>query len=95
MFVNKKTGVGTALINKGKAYGFVNDLDAGPDFKPEYSNDTLAYSFIIAMDFKMYLDSEEFQNRSAKFPDQKEKHRQLNKTLKDGDNHILVIANLK
>ena len=39
--------------------------------------------------------SDNFQNRSAKFPDQKEKHRILNKTLKDGDNHILVIANLK
>jgi len=95
MFVNKKTGAGTALTNKGEDYGFVNDLDAGPDFKPEYSNDTMAYSFVTAMDFKMYLDSDNFQNRSAKFPDQKEKHRQLNKTLKEDDNHILVIANLK
>lgn len=95
MFVNKKTGVGTALINKGEDYGFVNDLDAGPDFKPEYSNDTLAYSFITAMDYKEYIGSDNFQNRSAKFPDQKEKHRQLNKTLKEDDNHILVLANLK
>ena len=95
MFVNKKTGAGTALINKGEDYGFVNDLDAGPDFKPEYSNDTVAYYFITAMDYKEYLDSEEFQNRSAKYPDQKKKHRQLDKTLKEDDNHILVFANLK
>lgn len=95
MFVNKKTGAGTALINKGRAYGFINNLDAGPDFKPEYSNDTVAYSFITAMDYKMYLDSKEFQDRSAKFTDQKEKHKQFNKTLKEDDNHILIIANLK
>lgn len=95
IFVNKKTRIGTALINKGQDYGFINDLDAGPYFKPEYSNDTLAYCFVSAMDFKMYLDTEEFQDRSAKFPDQKEKHRQFNKTLEEDDNHILILANLK
>ena len=95
MYVNKKTGAGTALVNKGEDYGFVNDLDTGPDFIPEYSNDTLAYSFITAMDYKEYIGSDNFQTRSAKFPDQKEKHRQLNKILQEDDNHILVIANLK
>ncbi len=95
MFVNKNTGKGIALANNGDEYGFINDLDAGPDFKPEYSNDSLAYFFIPAIDFKEYLDSDKFRNKPAKYPDKKERLRKLNKTLEENDNHILIMAHLK
>ncbi len=92
---NKKTKQGIALKNKGEEYGFINDLNGGPDFKPRYSNDSLIFVDITALDMKLYLDSEKFKTREVKFPEQKEKLAQLNKTLKEGDNSFLMIAKLK
>jgi hypothetical protein len=53
------------------------------------------FADVTAMDLKRYLDSEEFKNQQAKFPEQKEKLSQLNKTLIEDDNHFLMIARLK
>ncbi len=92
---NKKTKDGFALKNKAEKYGFINDLNGGPDFKPRYSNDSLAFVDISALDMKLYLDSEEFKNSEVKFPEQKEKLAELNKTLKEDDNSFLMIAKLK
>ncbi len=95
IFYNKKTNEGVALKNHGEEYGFVNDLNAGPDFRPRYSNDSLMFVDVTALDMKEYLGSETFRNREAKFPEQKEKLVQLNKTLKEDGNSFLMIAKLK
>ena len=83
------------INNLGEEYGFINDLNGGPNFKPRYSNDSLMFVDVTALDMKLYLDSDKFKNQSAKFPEQKEKLVQLNKTLKEDDNHFLMIARLK
>lgn len=92
---NKKIKEGVALKNQGEEYGFTNDLNGGPDFKPRYSNDSLIFVDVTAIDMKQYLDSEKFKNQTVKFPEQKEKLVELNKTLKEDDNHFLMIARLK
>ncbi len=92
---DKKTKEGVALKNKGEEYGFVNDLNGGPDFKPRFSNDSLVFVDITAMDMKQYLDSQGFKNREAKFPEQKEKLAQLGKTLTEDGNSFLMVAKLK
>lgn len=92
---NKKSNRGTALKNQGEKYGFINDLTAGPDFIPRFSNDTIAFGTVSALDMKQYLDSDQFKNHEVKFPDEKENLNQLNKTLKEDDNHFLVVVKLK
>lgn len=91
---NKTTKQGTAL-KESETVGFTNDLTAGPNFKPRYTNDSIAYVDVSALDMKLYLESEKFRNQTAKFPGQKEKLIQINKTLKEDDNHFLIIARLK
>jgi len=91
---NKNTREGTALVSKGEEYGFVNDLSGGPDFIPRFSNDTLTFVDISALDMKLYLDSDKFKNSQPKFSEEKEKLIQLDKTLKEDENHFLMIARL-
>lgn len=92
---NKKIKDGVALKNHGEEYGFVNDLNGGPDFKPRYSNDSLVFVDISALDMKLYLNSEKFTNQEVRFPERKEKLKDLGKTLKEDDNHFLMTINLK
>jgi len=94
VFYNKTTKEGIALIEREKV-GFINDISAGPNFNPLYTNDTITFVDVTAMDMKLYLDSEEFKNSQPEFPEQKEKLIQLNQTLKEDDNHFLMVAKLK
>jgi len=95
VFYNKKTTEGTALKKRNGKCGFINDINGGPGFKPRYSNDTLIFADVTALDMKQHLDSEEFKTQEVKFPEQKEKLVQLSKTLKEDDNSFLMIARLK
>lgn len=92
---NKKTKEGVAIKNKGVEYGFINDVNGGPGFKPRFSNDSLIFVDVTALDMKQHLDSQTFKNCEAKFPEQKEKLVQLNKTLKEDGNSFLMVAKLK
>jgi hypothetical protein len=91
---NKKTDEGVA-VKETKQAGLTDDLAGGPDFRPTVTNDNTAVMLISALDMKQYLDSEEFKNREVKFPEEKEKLVQLNKKLKEEDNHFVVLAKLK
>ncbi len=91
---NKKTKHGVA-VKENKRGGFINDISGGPDFKPISTNDTLAFMAVSALDMKLYLDSDEFKNREVLSPEKKEELVQLNKSLKEDDNHFLIIARLK
>lgn len=94
VFYNKTTKEGIAL-KESETVGFINDISAGPNFKPLYTNDTIAFVHITALDMKLYLESDEFKNSQPKFPEQKEQLIQLNQTLKEDDNHFLMVAKLK
>ncbi len=91
---NKKTKNGIA-VNENEIGGFINDLTGGPDFKPLYTSDTTVYVSVSALDMKFYLDSDKFKKQEVKSPEEKEKLIQINKTLKEDDNHFLMIARLK
>ena len=47
------------------------------------------------IDMKQYLDSEKFKNEEVKFHEKKSKLIQLNKALKEDDNHFVVMVKLK
>lgn len=91
---NKRTKEGVA-VNENKIGGLINDLTGGTDFKPLYTSDTTAFVAVSALDMKLYLESDKFKNQIVKFPEQKEKLIQLNKTLKEDDNHFMMVVKLK
>ncbi len=104
MFFDKLTGNGNALINKGGkmirfneigAWGFDNDIDGGPELIPEYINDSLAYHFISSMELKKYLASDKFIKSVPKYPDKKKMLINQMKGIKDNDNDILMVVELK
>lgn len=91
---NKTTKEGVA-VNENEIGGFINDLTGGPDFKPLYTSDSTVFVTVSALDMKLYLDSDKFKKQPVKFPEEKEKLVQLNKTLKEDENPFLMIARLK
>ena len=104
MIYNKNEGKGTSIRSKdGKMilfnnigdWGFINDIDGGPELIPEYVNDSLAFRFISSIAMKKYLTSDEFINSTPK--DQTKKAMLINQMvgLKETDNDLLMIAKLK
>jgi hypothetical protein len=74
--------------------GFYNDLNGGPDFMPQFTNDSLALQFIEAFEFKDYCSSDKFLNSRPVNTEQKEDLQRLNNLLKEDDNPVLVVARL-
>ena len=70
-------------------------ITGGPEFKPLYTSDSTVFVSVSALDMKLYLDSDKFKKQTVKFPEEKEKLVQLNKTLKEDENPFLMIARLK
>jgi hypothetical protein len=95
IYVDKKTGVYETIHNKNDKSGFINDLDGGPDFIPEYTNDSLAFHFIKSIDMKEFISSDNFLKSTPKYPEKKELLLNKMNGLKESDNDILVIAKLK
>jgi hypothetical protein len=92
---DKNEGAGNSLINKNGGNEFVNDLDGGPDFWPEYVNDSLAFQFIQAKDMKEYLNSDDFIKSTSRFPEKKEMLINQMTGLKESDNDVLMVVKLK
>jgi hypothetical protein len=91
----KKSKEGVALKEWNGKGCFINDINAGPGFLPKFSNDTLIFTDVTALELKQYLDSDDFKNQNAIFPEQKEKLALLGKALKEDGTHFLMIAGLK
>lgn len=95
VYFDKLTKKGTALKRKEDANGFINDINGGPQFLPRFSNDSLIFVEVSALDMKTFLESDEFKNREVKSPAQKEVLTKIKRDLKEDDNHILMLAKLK
>ena len=91
---NKQSKEGMA-VKETKQGGFINDITGGPDFRPIYTNDSIAVMVVSAVDMKQYLNSDKFKKQDVKFPEKKEKLEELGKTIKEDDNSFLVVAKLK
>ena len=74
---------------------FINDLDGGPDFEPEYLNDSVALCFISASRMKKYLDTDDLQNTASKKQEQKRMLKIKFKDLDESDNSIIMRIKLK
>jgi hypothetical protein len=103
MIYNKDSHSGNAIGKKGSKveflsdfgdYGFENDIDGGPDLIPEYTNDSLVFNFVSALELKKYITSEKFLKSTPKFPDRKEMLIQRLNGLQITDNDVLMIVKL-
>ena len=86
---------GSALTTKKGKMHFVNDLDGGPDFYPEYVNDSLAFSFETASGLKKYLEKDDTQNTSSKKQELKRMLKMKFQGLDESDNPIIMLVKLK
>lgn len=91
---NKKTKEGIA-INESKQGGITDDMAGGPDFRLIRTNNDEAVMLVTAMEMKQHLDSEQFKNKEVTLKAEKEKLILLKNTLKEDDNHFLVMVELK
>lgn len=74
---------------------FFNDLDGGPNFYPEYVNDSLAFGFESALQLKKYFETDNPQNTTSKKQEQKRLLKIKFEGLDESDNPILTIVKLK
>ena len=76
-----------------------DDLGGGPAFNMshlDYSfNGDMLFSFVEAHALKKHVASEEFKNAKVKYPEKKERIKELSDSLDDMDNPVLVMVRLK
>jgi hypothetical protein len=75
--------------------GFINDIDGGWPFKPEFYTDTDALGcYFFPYELKKLLKKERFKNIKVKYP---QKRRELIKMIKgtDNENPILMLVTLQ
>lgn len=77
--------------------GFINDLDGGADFYPNWTNRTGDIWIISddAINFRKKNSSEVMEGRDARYPPKKEALRKLAEELNDDDNPVLTLVYLK
>jgi hypothetical protein len=104
LIYDKQTGTGNVLNNPdGKLVqfnivgdvGFENDIDGGPEFIPAFSNDSLAFRLISAIEMKKYIGSDKFNESNPLYQDKKKSLTEQMKTIKETDNDILIVVRLK
>ncbi len=90
-FADKSTG----KSNKLSGAGFINDMDGGMQFTPEYQiNDDFFIQIVDAYKFNAWLESDFFKKFVGK-PEAKEKFQKLAESLSENDNPVIIKCKLK
>ncbi|HSO25196.1 MAG TPA: 6-bladed beta-propeller [Methanobacteriaceae archaeon] len=86
-------------LDENENGGIPNDFDGGPLFQPQnyFVEDGKEYmvSIITSLEMKTKVKSTEFKNVTSKFIEKKEHLLKFSNTLKETDNPILMIVELK
>jgi hypothetical protein len=90
----------TELLDRdpiSKRFGFVNDIDGGLSFWPQYyiESENALVQVLEAYEMKGLLTEEYFAAHPAKDPAAHARLRELLKNLKEDDNPVIVVAKLK
>lgn len=89
---DKSSNTGTTLKGQNENSKFINDIDGGPGFWPEYTTDSISYYVIEAAKMKKHLAAD---NNEEADPDQKDKLREMFKNLDESDNPVIMKVRLK
>ena len=84
------------LIYPFQSTGIVNDVDNGPEFWIQASNErNQAISWVFAHELKAHVASDAFKNSTPKYPEKKRELERLANSLSENDNPVLMIVKLK
>jgi hypothetical protein len=90
---------GPAVLGNNYIGGILNDLDGGVRFQPEnyFAENGREYLFGLINPFqiKALVAKNEFKNSSSKYPEKKKELEKLANSLKETDNHVLMMVRLK
>lgn len=76
--------------------GLYNDIDCGPRFFPKTMvNDSTMVMCIEAKQFKDHVESDDFKNGTAKYPEKKRKLEEFAESLSEYDNPVLMFVTFK
>jgi hypothetical protein len=76
--------------------GLYNDIDGGPRFFPNIVvNDSTMVMWAEATDLKYHIASDDFKNAVVKYPEKKQKLRELADSLAETDNPVLMVVKVK
>lgn len=93
-FIGSKKNKIHALINAEQ--GLINDLDGGPNIWPKtIKDDNTIISWVDALQLKKHVASATFKNSTPKYPEKKKELEKLANNLKETDNPVLIMVELK
>ncbi len=86
-------------VDSDRNSALMDDFSGGPAFNMGYRdysfNGDMLFSFVEAHALKKHVASEEFKNAKVKYPEKKERIKELSDSLDDMDNPVLVMVRLK
>ncbi|MBK7480075.1 MAG: hypothetical protein IPI69_10395 [Bacteroidales bacterium] len=86
-------------VDSDRNSSLMDDFSGGPAFNMGYRdysfNGDMLFSFVEAHALKKHVASEEFKNAKVKYPEKKERIKELSDSLDDMDNPVLVMVRLK
>ena len=93
MIYNKSTG---KQVEIDAQEGIKNDWDGGPNIQLKMNkDDNTVFAWINAFELKTYVDSDEFENSTPKYPEKKRQLEKLANSLSESDNPVLMLVKLK
>ncbi len=97
VLVDKSTQESLLSYWEYEQYGsIVNDIDGGPRFFPNtVVNDSTMVMWAEATDLKYHIASDDFKNAVVKYPEKKQKLRELADNLAETDNPVLMVIKVK
>ena len=80
----------------GEKPEYINDdITGGVDFEPKFCIDDILYSWVDALTLKNHVTSEKFNNSTVKYPEKKDKLKELADSLDESDNPVLIVVTPK
>jgi hypothetical protein len=72
-----------------------DDISGGLKIEPKFVCNGLIYSWTDALSFKNYMSGDEFRKAEVKNPDRKRELEKLAESVKEDDNHLLIVITPK
>jgi hypothetical protein len=86
-------------VGKDRKIMLIDDLSGGPDFSIDFRDNRCSngklFSFVEAITFKKYVDSENFKYSKALDPQKKSELKRIADSLEMTDNPVLIVVTMK
>jgi len=72
-----------------------DDISGGINIEPRFACNGLIYSWTDALKFKTHMSGDDFRNADVKNPGRKAELEKLAESVKEDDNHLLIVITPK